>query len=104
MFSLSLRHGLFVFLVLFIPLTSQAQDANLVKEWIFWPNNSLGQAAANVPGPIIETPATAVTPIRMSSLPLRFLAKIQQSVLRMLYLLTGYLRRHSQLNCGYWIM
>ena len=65
-------HCIFTVALLLLPFTSYAQDANLVKEWVLWPNNSLGQAAANVPGPVIETPATAVIPVRMSSLPLDF--------------------------------
>lgn len=44
----------------------------MVQEWIFWPNNTLGQAAANIPGPFIETPESAFNPIHMSSLPIRF--------------------------------
>ena len=63
---------LFSLLFLCCTFSSQAQDANLIKEWILWPNNSLGQAASNVPGPVIETPATVVKPLRMSSLPFDF--------------------------------
>ena len=54
------------------PSRLNGQDASLIHEWILWPNNSLGQAAANVPGPVIETPATQVTPLRMSSAPFHF--------------------------------
>ena len=72
MLHLSFTRLLFALCVLLLPQTVYAQDANLVKEWILWPNNSLGQAASNVPGPVIETPATAVTPLRMSSLPFDF--------------------------------
>ena len=69
---LSIARCFFVLLLILAPIASHAQDADLVQEWILWPNNSLGQAASNVPGPVIETPATAFTPVHMSSLPLRF--------------------------------
>ena len=62
--------GIFFLFVLSSPL--KAQDASLVKEWILWPNNSLGQEAANVPGPVIDTPATPVVPLRVSGLPIQF--------------------------------
>ena len=51
---------------------SYAQEESLVKEWVLWPNNMLGQEAANYPGPSIETPATAIVPLRISSLPMTF--------------------------------
>ncbi len=52
--------------------SSNAQEEDLVKEWVLWPNNMLGQQAANYPGPFIEKPATAVIPLRISSLPMAF--------------------------------
>ena len=75
MHHLSIARCFFVLLLILAPIASHAQDADLVQEWILWPNNSLGQAASNVPGPVIETPATAFTPVHMSSLPLRFFSE-----------------------------
>lgn len=70
------RNAFVSFILLQVLLSSalfaQDTDTHLVKEWIIWPNNALGQAAANVPGPFVETPATAITPVRLSSLPYTF--------------------------------
>ena len=44
-----------------------AQDETLIKEWVLWPNNMLGQQAANYPGPWVAKPTTPVIPIRISS-------------------------------------
>ena len=51
---------------------SVAQDDHLIEEWILWPNNTLGQAAANYPGPSVETPSTAIMPLYMQSPPFTF--------------------------------
>lgn len=69
----SIKTVLAVFFLSCVVFTqASAQDTGLIQEWILWPNNSLEQAAANVPGPVIENPQTPASPLRVASLPFHF--------------------------------